>query len=373
MKEKLPILVLVLASLAFALSAPALAAPEAGEPTVDKTSLLIRAKKHVFLAGDRSVWKWTPTIEFRVNGPIAAGSKLVVEYTLGGAPWLSCPCETKETTAQGWWSTEGGTDAEAVKAKATRQVGPVGFSILLKGAGEAKTLYTGKFRVKQAPPVNNLPQFREQTAFYVDYDWALPIGLLSYAQKVLDQEWETPNYSPVLFYAWFPGDEEKHGKPVGQIYFNGKMLCTTGAGGKGACESAWSVPAWEPSEHQWRCYRFYFETVLGSAKNDVTLGPEYHKVWQNPGEYEIRILWGGKTARVARFTMTATGLPDGGLGAQLSALNFLPFGKFGKQWSKSVRVYPMQVLDNAGLPYDKNAWKTDAFFGNPLQGFTAPQ
>jgi hypothetical protein len=32
----------------------------------------------------------------------------------------------------------------------------------------------------------------------------------------------------------------------------------------------------------------------------------------------------------------------------------------------------VQVLGDADGPWDKNAWKTDAFYGNPLTGFTAP-
>jgi hypothetical protein len=33
-------------------------------------------------------------------------------------------------------------------------------------------------------------------------------------------------------------------------------------------------------------------------------------------------------------------------------------------------VVPVQVLGDSDGPWDKNAWRTDAFYGNPLTGFT---
>jgi len=34
-------------------------------------------------------------------------------------------------------------------------------------------------------------------------------------------------------------------------------------------------------------------------------------------------------------------------------------------------IVPVQVIGNQG-PWDPTAWKTDAFYGNPLIGFRAP-
>jgi hypothetical protein len=35
-------------------------------------------------------------------------------------------------------------------------------------------------------------------------------------------------------------------------------------------------------------------------------------------------------------------------------------------------IVPVQVLGDSDGAWDKNAWKTDAFYGNPLTGFAAP-
>ncbi|PYS58264.1 MAG: hypothetical protein DMF74_24205 [Acidobacteria bacterium] len=34
-------------------------------------------------------------------------------------------------------------------------------------------------------------------------------------------------------------------------------------------------------------------------------------------------------------------------------------------------IVPVQVLGDSDGQWDKNAWKTDAFYGNPLTGFSA--
>jgi hypothetical protein len=34
-------------------------------------------------------------------------------------------------------------------------------------------------------------------------------------------------------------------------------------------------------------------------------------------------------------------------------------------------IVPVQVVGDQS-PWDRNAWKMDAFYGNPLSGFTAP-
>ena len=83
-------------------------------------------------------------------------------------------------------------------------------------------------------------------------------------------------------------------------------------------------------------------------------------MYQNPGEYEIKVLENGKLARTAKFTMGTNGqLVDTGIGKQ----NNVGTGRI---------VVPVQVLGDQDGAWDRNAYKADAFFGNPLNGFTAP-
>ena len=83
-------------------------------------------------------------------------------------------------------------------------------------------------------------------------------------------------------------------------------------------------------------------------------------MYKNLGEYEIKILQNGKLARTAKFTMGSGGkLVDTGIGRQ-SALGT---GRI---------VVPVQVVGDQDGTFDRNAWKTEAFYGNPMTGFLAP-
>jgi len=35
-------------------------------------------------------------------------------------------------------------------------------------------------------------------------------------------------------------------------------------------------------------------------------------------------------------------------------------------------IVPVQVIGDLSGPWNRNAWKTEAFYGNPLTGFSAP-
>jgi hypothetical protein len=59
------------------------------EPTVDRTSIILRPMRIDAWVGTKQVWKWYPRIEFRVNGPISAGSRLTIEYSFPNKSWMS--------------------------------------------------------------------------------------------------------------------------------------------------------------------------------------------------------------------------------------------------------------------------------------------
>jgi hypothetical protein len=80
---------------------------------------------------------------------------------------------------------------------------------------------------------------------------------------------------------------------------------------------------------------------------------------KNPGEYEIKVLSAGHLARSVKFTVAADGSFDNGIASA------------NKLDSERI-IVPVQVIGNQG-PWDKTAWKTGAFYGNPLTGFTPAQ
>jgi len=94
-------------------------------------------------------------------------------------------------------------------------------------------------------------------------------------------------------------------------------------------------------------------------ENKTMFGPLY-LMSENPGDYEIKILYQGHLVRSIKFAVDAEGkLVDNGIAAS---------NKLGNNRV----IVPVQVLGDADGKWDKTAWKTEAFYGNPLTGFTAP-
>jgi hypothetical protein len=84
----------------------------------------------------------------------------------------------------------------------------------------------------------------------------------------------------------------------------------------------------------------------------------YYEMYKNPGEYEIKVLQNGKLARTAKFSFGSDyKFVDNGIGKQIGTYRML--------------VPAVMSGDQDGV-WDRNAWKTDAFYGNPLTGFSMP-
>jgi hypothetical protein len=85
-----------------------------------------------------------------------------------------------------------------------------------------------------------------------------------------------------------------------------------------------------------------------------------HLLKDNPGDYEVKMLWNDKLARSIKFTV----LPDGKFDETITTTN-----KMGDDRA----IVPVQIIGDQDGQWDHDAWKADAFYGNPLTGFTALQ
>jgi len=345
---------------------------QAEAPTINKASIQItlRTQRDYYRNGqrDEDTWSWTPRIVYRVNGPITAGSQLSVAFTLpSGKPWVTLNCNTNETKEGYWWETECGMNTSEIKdEQATIETGLAGFKIDLKNEleGANKTLFTGKFKVEKFHVgVVDLPKFKNNFSYYVNYDWNLPIGYV-YGYDNMDHRVGYPpsqTEGRLTFVTWFKGTPNTldYGKYVAYLYYQGKLVADSTGGDKYGANGCQVTNA--ASEESSSTYCRHYFTVNATVWDKQ---PEYHpsdfQMYKNPGEYEIKVLENGKLARTAKFTMGSGGkLVDTGIGQQ-SALGT---GRI---------VVPVQVVGDQDGTFDKNAWKTDAFYGNPLTGFLMP-
>lgn len=346
-------------------------ASAAAGPTINKPSIQVTLRTHQeYYRGavrDTETWAWSPRIKFRVNGPISAGSQLSVEFTLpSGKPWIKLDCDTKETGPGSWWETECGMNSNDVNDQDTSiETGPAGFKIILKNEleGTNTTLFIGKFKVEKFHVgVVDLPKFKNNFSYYVNYDWNLPIGHI-YGADTMDHR---PGYPPsptearLTFVAWFKGDPKNldYSKYVAYLFYQGKMVADSSDKDYGGSSCEVTNTAYHESVYGYCRRRFTVSAMVWDKQ------PEFHgndfKMYENPGDYEVKVLQNGKLARTAKFTMGPNGqLVDTGIGKQ----NNLGTGRI---------VVAVQVLGDQDGGWDRNAYKTDAFFGNPLSGFVAP-
>jgi hypothetical protein len=341
--------------------------------TVNKPSIQITLRTHkVYYRGggqrDDETWSWSPRIVYRVVGPIPAGSQLSVEYTLpSGKAWIKHDCPTQQTKDGYWWETQCGINtADVPDQQASIETGVAQFKIRLKNEleGTDKSLFTGKFKVEKFHVgVVDLPKFKNNFSYYVNYDWALPIGYL-YDYDIMDSR---PGYAPsttegrLTFVTWFKGTPNtlNYAKYAAYLYYQGKLVAdSTGEGKYGNTGCEVTNTAYEESASGYCRRKFVVNAMVWDKQ------PQFHPqdfpMYTNAGEYEIKVLQNGKLVRAAKFTMgTNYKLVDSGIGKQ----NNLGTGRI---------VVPVQIIGDQDGQWDRNAYKTDAFFGTTLIGFVVP-
>jgi hypothetical protein len=225
------------------------------------------------------------------------------------------------------------------------------------------SLFTGKMKVGKAHSNEAGPKALNKFVYYVDHDWNLPIG---YVFLTADDTrgWNLPKFN-VAF--WVRGDAvsfQPHlfyqGKEVGKKFYQGDEV------GKASCEAdventtTHYVEDSFPQKARWARVICDFPNVKGLDKTGEgpgMFGPLY-VLSANPGDYEFKVLWNNHLARSIKFTAGPDGIVDNGIATA------------NKLGSKRV-IVPVQIIGDQDGQWDRAAWKTDAFYGNPLTGFTA--
>ncbi len=309
----------------------------ADQPTIVKDSVQIFTAN---ISGSLDAPKdkqlqWKPGISFRVNGPIAGGSQLWVEFGYPGRPsWAKFDCKTDEVEAGQSWHVD---ECLASDKQTTPYVGLVDFSIHLRSElqGTNATLFAGKAKVgKYVGPAG--PQYPE---FYVDEDWRIPIGYVFYEA---DSGHRATFLNVAFWYRGNPPTVECH------LFYKGKDIAKSVTPGNEGSE-------WKPTKYQWGAAQCAFLGVYQDDPGEEGYDPRF-AVAKNPGEYEVKVLIVHRLARSIKFTVNANGSFDNGIATS------------NKLGSDRV-IVPVQVIGNQS-PWNQQAWKTGAFYANPLTGFT---
>lgn len=300
---------------------------------------------------------WFPQVAFRVRGPVTGGSQFLVEYTRpDGSVWGRSPCPTEEVAADQWFGTATRRDTSpAAEKKYTTAVGAFGFKIRLKNelSGVDQVLYAGRFTVGRVSKSNGTPAMKNKYDFIVDHDWTLPIGYLWF-----DRDNVSSHFSATM---WFKGDT--NGADLSAyLFYKGKQIGSTKEmGSASTTETEVRTVDGAATDPAWRSWILTWFNVADKPMDPAQLNERLFYLDRNPGEYEIKVVRKGSLTRVAAFTV--------GPGGEIT----VPGGTGGADPMISTDrvVLPVRVLGTLDGAWKKAAWKTDAFYGNPLKHFAA--
>jgi hypothetical protein len=339
--------------------------------TIQKPSVQVRLQVHKGFNGDPETWSWTPVINFRVNGPFSPGGAVSVEYTLPGKTW-KYDCNVEEAGV-GWLGVRD-CGLNPPEDQSVTYTGPVDFKISLRNELESKNaqLFSGKFKVdKFHEGVVDLPKFKNNNVFYVNYDWMLPLAYI-YDEWVYNWEYPGPlnrygttfnlSRSHLMAAFTFRGTNKSviYSKYAAYLYYKGQMVAEA-IPESAVCEVLNTPETNQDSVNAYCRSVFTFQKAMLWDKEPGVMEPGfYYEMYKNPGEYEIKVLQNGKLARTAKFTFGSDyKVADNGIVKQNSV--------------GTLRILvPAQIIGDQDGQWDHNAYKTDAFFGNPLTGFTWP-
>lgn len=334
------------------------------QPTIAKDSVQVTAFTFNVYKGNYDVWSWVPKMQFRVNGPIASGSQFYVQFSLPTGPWVKFDCDTNSIEKGYWWKTECG-GRQIPEAQSSTYTGPVTFTIKMRNElqGTDTTMFNGKMKVAKARSNEQGPKAANKFVYFVDHDWNLPIGYV-YLQADSVHGWKMPTFH-VSF--WVRGDAYKfdphlfyQGKEVGKKFFEGTEV------GKASCQAELEnnttqyVEESVPQKGKWARVRCDFPNIRGRNETGEksSIFGEMFTLAVNPGEYEFKLLWNNKLARSIKFTVAPGGKFDNGIATN-------------NQLGSDIVIVPVQIIGDQDGVWNKTAWQTEAFYGNPLKGFTA--
>jgi len=358
--------VLTLALIAMLLSAVNSAAQD--QPTIAKDSVQVNAFTLSSYKKNFKVFSWVPKMEFRVNGPIASGSQLYAEFTVPGTgPWVKFDCQTEEVQPGRWWKTECGA-RDIPEDKGSTYTGTVNFTIKLRNelAGTDSTLFTGRTKVAKVHSNETGPDYVNHFVYYVDDDWNLPIGYL-YLTPDDVRGMKFPGFNMAFWVRGDPTNFQPHlfyqGKEIGKINYGSDEVGRAGCEADIEKQTTQYVDDSLPQKAKWSRVVCSFPNIKGWDTTGEERSPfpgqtgSIHFIKTNPGDYEFKVLWRNHLARSIKFTVGADGKFDNGIATA------------NKLGSNRV-ILPVQIIGDQDGAWDKTAWKTEAFYGNPLTGFT---
>ncbi|MBK7933578.1 MAG: hypothetical protein KA956_00985 [Pyrinomonadaceae bacterium] len=330
--------------------------PQGSEkPLLLATTLDIRCDteaRYWKMPGESSYTSWIPMVKFRVVYTGAEKLRLMAEYsTPDGKPWFS---ETlKLNKADSVEKTmEMITDRVGPRFEGKSTIATGLFGVKIVDSKDGSVLFQGKFKVGKFKYGPNIPMFKNQNDFFVDQDWNLPVGYVWL-------DWKDKNAPPPTVSMWLKG-ETRLDDLEARLFYNGTQILTTDDMGAVSSKEARYPNSLENKEtHRWELFNFeWYKFKYAATPQGRNMFKQARFMNESDGEYTVRVFHKGIQIREASFTVSGGMFADNGV-AKNSGFN-------------DTKVFiPVKIMGDKDK-WSSATWKTDAFYGNALKGFTWP-
>jgi hypothetical protein len=301
---------------------------------------------------------WTPSLRFNAIYDGSARLRYKADYfTPDGSPWFSESLEQRRGDAQ-ISSVPIVSEEVNDKDKGKAVVTGGSFGVKITNMRDNSVVFQGKFKVVRYKPQGTDARDRNLFDFYVDQDWNLPIGYTRI-------EWSNQDPYP-LIRMWFKGGI-KASDLEARVFHNGQQIATTDDGGnvdtvgERSPKRAGNDPAlqWHLFEFNWY-KKIIFNGDPEKRKAESRSSPcvDTLCINQTPGEYTVKVFYKGEPVRETRFSIADGNFADNGIARQ-------------SKLSTDKVLLPVKVMGTVDK-WNPTAAKADAFYGNPLTGFSVP-
>jgi hypothetical protein len=326
--------------------------PAPNKPVFLLDSLLIRAKTEPRFhklpnVNDNS--SWYPQVEFRVFYDNSVKQRFVAEwFNPDGSPWYTEPLETPYNE-RSLVIVRSADSQEELSSNAIQTTGTYGVKVTNTKTGDV--VFQGKFAVKKLAPE---PALKKKFLFYVDNDWNLPMGYVNYYTG--GEGYDLEVYPMVSMY--FKGNLESKDFEA-RLYHNGQQITSTDEGGAISTETKRGDECYQFREVcQQTLWTFKWDKF--QLENHNFMREKYPNTIftrDKPGEYTVKIFYRGMQVRETKFTVDNRGW----IAKSPYSDRIFPY-----RYTSVIPVKVMGTLDK----WNATTWKTDAFYANPLAGFS---
>jgi hypothetical protein len=327
-------------------------------PVLLKSSIYVQAKvqdEYWKFPNERDYSSWVPLVRFKFFYNNDKPLNYTVDYfNPDGSSWYSEKLEHGISAADRTVMLQSPSPYNGIFAKkATNGTGIYSFKITNQDSQEV--LFQGKFKVGKFSRANR-PQEKNKFGFYVEQDWLLPFGMIGFHHSDLEIGGVMPEVS-----VWLNGLIEAS-ELEGRLFYKGQQIASTKENGgvSDYDERAADYAAAFSQNQIWKRWQFQWEKfrIDNRGRYNPDYYPNAHYADKNPGDYTVKVYRKGTEIRELNFTVGADGKF---IAPAYTSQIFLPYHRI---------ILPVKVIQ----PTEKSnpmAWKTDAFYGNPLGGFSA--